>query len=76
PDPKHSYDKIKARDLYGKKEKLLKQLDDVKVALSQFCVAKTRAMCRQLTKHEEKLKTRSSCRRRGCTQLHTYAVKA
>ncbi|KAK6472853.1 60S ribosomal protein L35, partial [Huso huso] len=32
--------KIKARDLRGKKEELLKQLDDLKVELSQLCVAK------------------------------------
>ena len=32
--------KIKARDLRGKKEELLKQLDDLKVELSQLRVAK------------------------------------
>ncbi|XP_055089419.1 large ribosomal subunit protein uL29-like [Symphalangus syndactylus] len=32
--------KIKARDLCGKKEELLKQLDDLKVELSQLRVAK------------------------------------
>ncbi|KAH0500373.1 60S ribosomal protein L35 [Microtus ochrogaster] len=35
--------KIKVRDLCGKKEEeLLKQLYDLKVELSQLCVAKTR----------------------------------
>ncbi|EPQ17613.1 60S ribosomal protein L35 [Myotis brandtii] len=33
--------KIKARDPLGKKEELLKHLDDLKVELSQLCVAKT-----------------------------------
>ncbi|XP_075392210.1 large ribosomal subunit protein uL29-like [Tenrec ecaudatus] len=32
--------KIRARELGGKKEELLKQLDDLKVELSQLCVAK------------------------------------
>lgn len=37
----HSQAKIKARDLRGKKkEELLKQLDDLKVELSQLRVAK------------------------------------
>ncbi|KAL1767098.1 60S ribosomal protein L35 [Sigmodon hispidus] len=119
--------KIKARDLCGKKkEELLKQLDDLKVELSQlrqgdrrccvqalqdtccpccpqihrtcthqtqkenlrnFCKGKkykpldlrpkkTRAMRRQLTNHEEKLKTKKQQRKERLYPLPKYAVKA
>ncbi|XP_038193811.1 60S ribosomal protein L35 isoform X2 [Arvicola amphibius] len=57
--------KIKARDLRGKKkEELLKQLDDLKVELSQLRVAKvTGGAASKLSKILRSLKTGNSGRR-------------
>merc|ERR1712212_1205141 len=120
--------KIKARDLRGKKEELLKQLDDLKNELSQLRVAKvtggaasklskicvvrksiarvltvinqtqkenlrkfykgkkykpldlrpkkTRAIRRQLTKHEASLKTRKQQKKDLLYSMRKFAVKA
>ncbi|KAM5297430.1 large ribosomal subunit protein uL29-like [Glossophaga mutica] len=120
--------KIKAQDLRSKKKELLKQLDDLKVELSQLCVTKvtggmasklskirvvcksiarvltvinqtqkkfyrkfykgknykpldlwpkkTQAMRRQLSKHEENLKTKKQQRKEQLYPLRKYAVKA
>ncbi|KTF91757.1 hypothetical protein cypCar_00039104 [Cyprinus carpio] len=116
--------KIKARDLRGKKkEELLKQLEDLKVELSQLRVAKvtggaasklskirvvrksiarvltvinqtqkenlrkfykpldlrpkkTRAIRRQLTKHEQNLMTKKMQRKSRLYSIRKFAVKA
>ncbi|XP_006899943.1 PREDICTED: 60S ribosomal protein L35-like [Elephantulus edwardii] len=82
--------KIKARDVRGKKEEeLLKQLDDLKVELSQLRITKdkkykpldlrpkkTRAVRPRLNKHEENLKTKKQQRKERLYPLRKYTVKA